>query len=94
MIKIKLDCPRACQFTIQIANTETKWNGKDHPIKFGAPPTAVGAVSSTKMDAVIKLGGWMLLTLILILGAIQFAVRVADWLDEKSDRGLKHKKRE
>lgn len=29
----------------------------------------------------LKIGGWMLFTLMLVLGAIQIAVRVADWID-------------
>lgn len=38
----------------------------------------------------MKIIGWMLVTLLLVLGAIQFAVKVADYFEEKpKKRGRK-----
>jgi hypothetical protein len=35
----------------------------------------------------MKIVGWMLLTLLLVLAAIQFAVKVADYFEKKPQKG-------
>lgn len=41
----------------------------------------------------MKVGGWMLITLFLVLGAIKFAVKVADWVDEKAEKSQQFKRK-
>ena len=59
--------------------TETAWDGKSNPKFVGGPMSnSMGPLLSKKTFYFMKLGGWMLFTLFAVLGAIKFAVWVAD----------------
>jgi len=74
---------------VQIALTETKWDGSSNPKFMGGSSPNVNPYSYTKIQALMKIVGWMLVTLLLVLGAIQFAVKVADYFEEKPKKGRK-----
>lgn len=65
-----------------IGLTNKGWDGSTSPVVLGS-----AAENSTKNPEktiiLIKIIGWMLLTLLLVLGAIQFAEKVAIHFDRK-----------
>ena len=71
-----------------IGLTETNWNTRAVPQFIGGTTTDVD-ITSTKILAMMKIGGWMIFTLVIVLVAIKFAIYVADSFDKKPAKPVK-----
>ena len=63
--------------------TQTSWDGDAVPQFMGGPNADMSMYSNRKTMAMLKIGGWMLFTLVAVLGAIRLAIYVADSFDKK-----------
>ena len=78
-----MDCPKECEVEFVIGLTETSWDGKSVPQFVGGPTPELGVDTVTKTKALLKIGGWMIFTLCMVLIAIRIAIKVADYVDHK-----------
>lgn len=73
---MQLDCPSSCNSSLMIGLTKANWDGSKSPVVLGEKEPE--SINPEKTIVLAKIIGWMLLTLLLVLGAIQIAVKVAD----------------
>jgi hypothetical protein len=87
---MQLDCLGSCNTSLMIGITRTEWDGSASPVVLGEKEN--GPINPEKTVVLAKIIGWMLLTLLLVLGAIQIAVKVADHFETKRpDRDAPYK---
>lgn len=87
LVKIKLDCVSECSANLTVGFAHHQWTGEQVPVVKGEPlePSYTSGESPGGNDkrSGIKIVGWMLLTLVLVMLAIQLAEKVANKFDEK-----------
>ena len=74
--------------------TETTWDGTSNPNFIGGPAPSTGVFATKKSEAMFKIAFWMAFTLVLMLVAIKFAVKVADSFDKRPQARSAHQKKE
>lgn len=89
-----IDCPSSCEAEILIGMTETTWDGRSSPSFIGGPTPRTGVFATKKSEAMFKIAFWMVFTLVVILLAIKFAVKVADSFDKRQITKSTHQKKD
>ena len=78
-----------------IGLTESSWDGSSVPQFMSGPTAGLSVYSDAKIMALLKIGGWMIFTLLLVLAAIRFAIHVADkTFDKKPQKPVKKVEKE
>jgi hypothetical protein len=90
LIKLKLDCVSDCHTNITVGFAHREWKGDQLPIVMGRPLEQIEEKTegpkAQDNKAGLKMIGLMVLTLVLVLLAIQLGEKIAFKFDEKVQR--------
>jgi hypothetical protein len=87
LIKISLDCVSDCSGNITVGFAHHQWNGEQVPVVKGEPLESIisegSSMDENEKRPGLKILGWMLLTLVLVMLAIRLGDKIGNIFDVK-----------